>query len=139
MKPIYVIILVIVLAVAAFYGVTLYHKSHLRASIGVGAGGGQSNSIGNGEGAIPQSGDLCGGTGGNGQIISIGKNTITMKRKNGRSQIIHLANQVTIKISAGSASASLSDLKIRDRITLVGGPNPDGSFTANGVFVCSGN
>lgn len=86
-------------------------------------------------GEIPQSEDLCGGTGGNGQIVSIGNNEFTMKRNDdGGDQVIHLTDQPTIKTSAGPAS--LSDLKIGYRVTLVGGPNPDGSFTADTVVVC---
>jgi pectate lyase len=86
-------------------------------------------------GEIPQSGDLCGGTGGNGQIVSVGNNEFTMKRNDdGSDQVVHLTGQATIKTSAGSAS--LSDLKIGYRVTLVGGPNPDGSFTADTVVVC---
>ncbi len=88
-------------------------------------------------GEIPQSGDLCGGTGGNGQIVSVGNNQFTMKRNDdGSDQVVHLTSQATIKTSAGSAS--LSDLKIGYRVTLVGGPNPDGSFTADTVVVCNG-
>ncbi len=84
---------------------------------------------------IVQSGDLCGGTGGNGQIISIGNNEFTMKRNDdGSAQVVHLTGQATIKTSAGSVS--LSDLKVGYRVTLVGGPNPDGSFTADTVVVC---
>jgi pectate lyase len=89
-------------------------------------------------GEIPQSEDLCGGTGGNGQIVSVGNNEFTMRRNDdsGSDQVVHLAGQATIKTSAGSAS--LSDLKIGYRVTLVGGPNPDGSFTADIVVVCNG-
>ena len=84
----------------------------------------------------PQSGDLCGGTGGNGQIVSVGNNEFTMKRNDdGSEQVVHLTGQATIKTSADSAS--LSDLKIGYRVTLVGGPNPDGSFTADTVVVCN--
>src|SRR5262245_43230070 len=87
-------------------------------------------------GEIPQSGDLCGGTGGNGQIVSVGNNEFTMKRNDdGSDQVVHLSGQATIQTSAGSAS--LSDLKIGYRVTLVGGPNPDGSFTADTVVVCN--
>jgi hypothetical protein len=83
-------------------------------------------------GEIPQSEDLCGGTG---QIVSVGNNEFTMKRNDdGSNQVVHLTSQATIKTSAGSAS--LSDLKIGYRVTLVGGPNPDGSFTADTVVVC---
>ncbi len=88
-------------------------------------------------GEIPQSGDLCGGTGGNGQIVSVGNNEFTMKRNDdGSDQLVHLTGQATIKTSAGSAS--LSDLKAGYRVTLVGGPNPDGSFAAYMVVVCNG-
>jgi glycopeptide antibiotics resistance protein len=96
----------------------------------IGAGG-QS-----GGGVIPQSGDLCGGTGGKGQIVSTGSNSFVMKRKdNGSSQIVNLTAQTTIKTSTGIISAS--DLKTGESITLVGGPNPDGSFNANTVLVCN--
>ena len=89
-------------------------------------------------GEIPQSGDLCGGTGGNGQIVSVGNNEFTMKRNDdGSDQVVHLTGQATIKTSAGSAS--LSDLKIGYRVTLVGDRNPDGSFTADTVVVCNGS
>jgi len=87
-------------------------------------------------GEIPQSGDLCGGTGGIGQIVSMGNNEFTIKRNdNGSDQVVHLTAQATIKTSAGSAS--LSDLKIGYRVTLVGSPKPDGSFTAYTVVVCN--
>lgn len=89
------------------------------------------------EGAIPQAGDLCGGTGGNGQIVSVGNNEFTIKRNDdGRNQIIHLTNQAEIKTSTGPIS--VSELKTGERITLVGGPNRDGSFTADTVVLCSG-
>lgn len=91
----------------------------------------------NQQGGDAQASDLCGGTGGIGEIISVGENTITIKRhKNGQTQIVNLTGQTTIKTPAGSASSS--DLKIGDAVTLVGGPNPDGSFTADTVLVCGG-
>ncbi|HSW87980.1 MAG TPA: hypothetical protein VLG12_02340 [Candidatus Saccharimonadales bacterium] len=143
-KVITAIIVIIIVVVAGFYGKMLYRKSHLSASFGRGAGGGQSDRIGNEEGEIlpagrqvPQSGDLCGGTGGNGQIISLGKNRFTLKQKDSNSRLIHIADQATIKSSSGSASES--DLKTGDRVTLVGGPNFDGSFTADTVVICNVN
>ena len=87
-------------------------------------------------GEISQGEDLCGGTGGNGQIVSVGDNEFTIKLDaDGSDMVVHLTGQATIKTSAGSAS--LSDLKIGYRVTLVGGPNPDGSFTADTVVVCN--
>ncbi len=88
------------------------------------------------EDTIPQSGDLCGGTRDNGQIISVGNNEFTLKRNDdGRNQIIHLTEKASIKTSTGSVS--LSDLKAGNRVTLVGGPNRDDSFTADTVVVCN--
>lgn len=88
------------------------------------------------EGSIPQSGDLCGGTGGIGQIVNVGNNEFTIKRNdNGSNQVIHLTGGASIETSTGFVP--LSDLKTGDRVTLVGGPNPDGSFAADTVVVCA--
>jgi glycopeptide antibiotics resistance protein len=87
-----------------------------------------------------QNGDLCGGTGGNGEIVSLGNNTFTLElnedgQKGGDTLIVNLTNRSTIETSTGLAS--LSDLKIGNHVTLVGGPNRDGTFTADTVVVCS--
>ncbi len=88
-------------------------------------------------GEIPQNGDLCGGTGGKGQIVSVRNNEFTMKRNDdGSDQVVHLSGQATIRTSAGPAL--LSDLKAGYPVTLAGHPNPDGSFTADIVLVCNG-
>ncbi|MDE1924916.1 MAG: hypothetical protein KGH79_01915 [Patescibacteria group bacterium] len=134
MKRSLTILLIIAAAVAAaFLGHKVYHRSQLRGSFGRGADSGQ---FGDGEGNIPQSGDLCGGTGGNGEIINVESNAFTLKLNNGSNRLIHLAGNASIKTSTGTVS--VSDLKTGDRVTLVGGPNPDGSFTANTVVVCAG-
>jgi glycopeptide antibiotics resistance protein len=132
-KPMYILILFI--AAAALFGNMAYHNSP-QEILGAGAGSGLGNQQ---EGAIPQGddgGDLCGGTGGIGQIVSLGNSTFTIQRKDGSNQIVDLTGQTTIETPTGSGS--LSDLKTGDRVTLVGGPNPDGSFTATTVLVCSG-
>jgi glycopeptide antibiotics resistance protein len=88
-----------------------------------------------------QTGDLCGGTGGNGEIVSVEGNTFTLKlneggQKGGGNLIVNLTGRATIETPSGYASAS--DLKIGDRVTLVGDDNRDGTFTADAVVVCSG-
>jgi glycopeptide antibiotics resistance protein len=98
------------------------------------AGGVQSERSGQ-EGETLQSGDLCGGTGGNGEIVSVGDNTFTLDLGEGSDLIVNLTNEATIETSAGFGS--MSDLKVGDRVTLIGGPNPDSSFTADAVVVCS--
>lgn len=85
--------------------------------------------------------DLCGGTGGNGEIVSVGSNTFTLKlneggQKGGGTLIVNLTDQATIETPTGFIS--ISDLKIGDRVTLVGDNHRDGSFTADAVVVCSG-
>jgi len=88
-----------------------------------------------------QSGDLCGGTGGNGEIISVGSNTFTLKlneggEKGGGNLIVNLTDRTTIETQTGHAS--ISDLKTGDRVTLVGDNHRDGTFTADAVMLCSG-
>jgi glycopeptide antibiotics resistance protein len=75
--------------------------------------------------------DLCGGTGGTGQIIAVGNNTITIKRRDGVLQTIKLTKQTTIKTSAGPATNT--DLKVGDRVTVI----IDETETASVVLVCN--
>jgi len=90
--------------------------------------------------AYAQGGDLCGGTSGNGEIVSVGIDTFTLKlndggEKGGGNLIVNLTNRTTIETPTGSAS--LSDLKIGDRVTLVGDNHRDGTFTADTVVLCN--
>jgi glycopeptide antibiotics resistance protein len=128
--------IIAVAAVAVFFGYMAYHRNQPQETVGRDAGGSQFDRTSSEEDQAPQGGDLCGGTGGNGQIVSVGDNMFTMRRKDGINQIIHLSDPAIIETSAGSAS--LADLKMGNRVTLVGGPNPDGSFTADTVVVCNG-
>ncbi len=77
--------------------------------------------------------DLCGGTGGTGQIIAVGNNSITIKRRDGVEQTIKLTKQTTIKTSAGPATNA--DLKIGDRVTVI----IDETETASVILVCDAN
>jgi glycopeptide antibiotics resistance protein len=79
--------------------------------------------------------DLCGGTGGIGEIISAGNGTIMLMRNDGRSQVVRLSSGAEIRTPAGRASES--DLRAGDRVTLVGDAQPDGSFDADVVLVCA--
>ncbi len=123
-------VLVCVIAGAAFYGTVVYPISHQPLTQNGNAGMGQNQ-----ETAASQTGDLCGGTGGIGEIVSIGTNTFTITQKDGNNLVVLLAKNAAINTPDGSGT--LSDLNIGERVTLVGGPNSDGSFTADAVFVCS--
>jgi glycopeptide antibiotics resistance protein len=80
---------------------------------------------------IPQGVDPCNGTDGTGQIISVGINTITIKRRDGTSEIIKLTDKTTMRNSAGPISKS--DLKRGDRVTVV----VMSQHTATVVLVCN--
>ena len=127
-----VITVVVVFAVAVASLYAIYPKGQQRRMNSVrGAENGQSDRYDQGEGKISPGVDPCNGTGGTGQIVSVGNNTITIKGGNGISQIIKLTDQTTIRNSMGPASKS--DLKTGDGITVV----IDGSETATLVLICN--
>ena len=99
-----------VAAAVAFYGGVVYPMTHQRVNPRMGAGGDQPDRADNGE-------DLCGGTGGTGQIVGVGNHTMTIKRNDGVIQALALTDRTTIRTSAGPASES--DLKTGDRVTVV--------------------
>jgi hypothetical protein len=88
-------------AAAAFYGGVVYPTTHQPV-----------NPLRDARG-----GDLCGGTGGTGQIVSMGNHTMTIKRNDGVIQALALADRTTIRTSAGLASER--DLNTGDRVTVV--------------------
>ena len=80
---------------------------------------------------LNQGDDPCNGTGGTGQIISVGSQSITIKRKDGGSQSIKLTTQTVIKNSTTTITAS--ELKMGQRVTLI----IDETETASLVLVCN--
>jgi glycopeptide antibiotics resistance protein len=122
--------LLLIIAGATFYAITVNQRSEEPVSFR--AAGSKTNKLGNRqEGEIPKSGDLCGGTGGTGQIVSKRKNGITIKRNDGVRQDITLTPETTIRTASGSATEP--DLQIGDRVTLV----IYDSKTASTVLVCN--
>ncbi len=90
----------------------------------------QSNEIIKGKDGTVKCCDLCNGTGGTGAIISLGTNAITIKRRDGKDEVIKLTKATTIKTSAGPATNEV--LKIGDRVTVI----IDDTETASLVLVC---
>jgi glycopeptide antibiotics resistance protein len=74
--------------------------------------------------------DLCNGTGGTGQIIAKGENTITIKGRKGTEEVINLNAKTVIKNSNEVIKAF--DLKIGDRVTVI----IDETETASLILVC---
>jgi glycopeptide antibiotics resistance protein len=112
-----------VVAATAFYGGVVYPMTHQPVN--------RSDRLDNGAGAISKGVDLCGGTSGTGQIVSLGNHTITIQRTDSVIQTLALTERTTIRASAGPVSAS--DLKTGDRVTVV---VYDGE-TATTVLLCS--
>jgi len=108
-----------VAAAAAFYGGVVYPTTHPPTDPPVNPA------------VDAQRRDLCGGTGGTGQIVSVGNHTITIERNDGVTQTLRLTDRTIIRASAGPVSAS--DLKTGDRVTVV---VYDGE-TATTVLLCS--
>jgi glycopeptide antibiotics resistance protein len=80
--------------------------------------------------------DPCGGTGGIGQVIRVDEDAFTIRRNDdAQVQLVHLAPRASFRTAAGPGS--LSALVVGSSVTLVGGPNRDGSFTADAVVVCT--
>jgi glycopeptide antibiotics resistance protein len=97
-----------VAAAAAFYGGVVYPMTHQ--AVNPRKDGVQAGRADNGA-------DLCGGTGGTGQIVSVGNHTMTIKRNDGVIQALALTDRTTISTSGGPASES--NLKTGDRVTVV--------------------
>lgn len=74
--------------------------------------------------------DPCNGTMGTGQIISIAENTITIKRRDGKDEVVVLTEKTDMRNAGGPITKSI--LKIGDRVTVV----IDDSNTAMAVLVC---
>lgn len=74
--------------------------------------------------------DPCNGTMGTGQIISIAENTITIKRRDGKDEVVVLTGKTDMRNSGGQITKS--NLKVGDRVTVV----IDETNTAMAVLVC---
>jgi glycopeptide antibiotics resistance protein len=122
-------VITVIAAITALY--IMYPSDQTMLSPSEDRNSNQSDHPGNDKDKVSQKNDLCRGTGGTGEITDSGNRTITLKRKDGVSQIIHLTDQTAINSSTGSITES--ELRIGDRVTVV----IDESETATLVLVCS--
>ena len=82
---------------------------------------------------VSQGVDPCNGTMGTGQIISIAENTIIIKRRDGKNEVVVLTEKTEMRNAGGQITKSI--LKVGDRVTVV----IDDSNTAMAVLVCGVN
>jgi glycopeptide antibiotics resistance protein len=119
----------IILIVIAFFGISYYRNGQFPIGFEKAVIHKTTNVDDNRQ--LNQGDDLCNGTGGTGQIISVGSQSITIKRKDGVSQSIKLTTQTVIKNTTSTITAS--ELKMGQRVTLI----IDETETASLVLVCN--
>lgn len=135
MLPVFVVLLILVGA-GFFYGGMKYANSKRTAGFGADRAGGGNFRVGNMMGGGVTRGTGMGGGSGRGigfatgEIISKDDSSITIKLRDGGSQIIFFSTSTQImKSSAGS----VEDLKAGENITVNGSTNQDGSVTAQSI------
>lgn len=79
--------------------------------------------------------DPCGGTGGTGQIVSVGQHAIIIKGHNGLDQLIKIGAKTKIKNAAGTVAEA--DLKPGQKVTVVIGLDPADDKLASAIMVCN--
>lgn len=134
------VIIAVVVGGGAFYGGMKYAQSQAASQVatrGQGGFGGGAGGQGRAAGAGGQRGAGAAGANGGGgfsggQITAKDDTSITIKTRNGSSQIVFYSPSTTVdKSVAGSAS----DLSIGQQVTVNGTANPDGSLAATNIAV----
>lgn len=121
-KPLYALIIAVVVAAAAFFGGMQYQKSQRPTAFAR-----------FGDGRFGQNRQFSGRNGQNvvtGNIVSADDNSVTVKLSDGSSKIVILSSNTAI---SKQASGSKSDLKSGERVAVIGTPNSDGSVTAQSI------
>jgi hypothetical protein len=129
-KLIYGVIGVVLIAGAAFYGGMKYGSSMSATNANPsGAGGFAGRNMGG-------AGNRMNRPGGNGfsggEIISVDSQGLTIKLRDGGSQIIFLSASSSVQKMVDGAR---DDLKAGENVTIVGTSNADGSITAQSVQI----
>ena len=120
------VILVVVFAAAGFYGGTMYLKNLATSAVGSN-GFGSSGRFAGGSGVVGRRG---GGGQTVGTVLTQDATSMTVKLADGSSKIVLLTKST---IFDKSAPATMSDLKVGDRVAVFGATNSDGSVSAVNV------
>jgi glycopeptide antibiotics resistance protein len=114
-------------------GYDVYQETQRPGPIGPGPGGMMHPDAAGKKGL--QSDDPCGGTGGTGEIVRIGKDDFVIRRKDGVEQTILISKETTIRSAKGEEAPSV--LVPGMRVTLVTNDSDDGGrMIAAFVLVC---
>ncbi|HVX52107.1 MAG TPA: hypothetical protein VHB48_18250 [Chitinophagaceae bacterium] len=133
-KNVIIAVVIIITGVAAFYKVAVYKNNEPPAGFVSSASREQADTaalLDTAGAGLLQGSDPCNGTGGTGQIISVDSNSITIRRRDGVSEVVKLTEKTTIRNAAGPLSKA--GLKPGNRVTVVVMSN----HTATAVLVCN--
>jgi hypothetical protein len=134
MLPVFVVLLILV-GGGSFYGGMKYADTKRTSVFGGNRAGGAN--FPNGMGGVPRmpgAGGVNRGGFTGGQIISKDDNSLTIKLRDGGSQIIFFSSSTEVM---KSAIGSKEDLAVGKNIKVTGSANPDGSLTAKSLQITS--
>ncbi len=123
------ILTVIIVAAVAFFGGMKYQQSKTGSSTGT---LGQGNGFGQGGRPGGQRGAGGRGFGGAtvGEVISQDDKSITLKLQDGSSKLVNIAKST---IYSKTDTATMTDVKVGERVAAIGSTNSDGSITAQNI------
>ncbi|MFH1833180.1 MAG: hypothetical protein ABH816_03390 [Candidatus Levyibacteriota bacterium] len=128
-SKILIIVVAIVIAAGSFFGGMQYQKSRNTSFLGGGFGQGQNGGFRQGAGSASQNFRPI-----NGEILSIDDKSMTVKLADDSSKIVILASGCAY---LKTSEAAKSDLKVGEKVTVLGTQNSDGSVTAQNVQIGS--
>lgn len=128
-KKIYItIVIAVVLIGGSFYGGTLYSNGKAATR-----GGNMAGFTGGQVGGGTRNGGATNGAGiVNGEILSMDASSITVKLRDGGSQIVLFSATTPV---TKSVSGSSSDLSVGTQVTIIGKTNTDKSVTAESIQI----
>lgn len=130
MKPIYTILIAVIVGAAGFFGGMQYQKSMSFSQFGSGM-----NRFSSGQGSQGRffmGGNRNGGSRVIGNVLSMDSNSMTVKTPDGSTRIVILAGSTTY---SKATTGTVSDVKTGENVSVFGTINSDGSVTAQNIQI----